>query len=258
MHSDRDPLHQKFSVSSHPSLPIVLYSDGYLVTIVQLPSELTPLLFMRDLVLESSAHLKQIADTQRLDLTVANAYNLPAKDLVNIRGAAGGASHALKKHSPSGQKSYGFEEPSISLNDTIDSEISFALGDDKSSVSHMGDGAVQNASSGKIIFGEPDVLLLTEGASVNDANSTMKALDLAKLNLFGVWKLAVSSSEMWSSNFDTILKHAVLNIVKLFSLVLDCPHIREMLEIDNAPKSSALVQTPSLFKVSCLGDSFMV
>lgn len=204
---------------------------------------------MRDLVLESSAHLKQIADTQRLDLTLANAYNLPASDLENIKGY----SHGLKKHAPpiQGKTDYTFEEPSASLNDTIDSEISFALGDDKSSVSRMG--AVHNISSGKIIFGEPDVLL-TEGSTLIDANSTMKALGLAKLNLFNVWKLAASSSELWSANFDTIVKHAILNIVKLFSLVLDCPHIREMLHLDNAPKPTA-VQTPSLFKVAiCLFD----
>ena len=36
--SERDPLSQRFSVSVHPHLPIILSSDGYLVTVMQLPS----------------------------------------------------------------------------------------------------------------------------------------------------------------------------------------------------------------------------
>ena len=36
--SERDPLSQRFSVSVHPRLPIILSSDGYLVTVMQLPS----------------------------------------------------------------------------------------------------------------------------------------------------------------------------------------------------------------------------
>lgn len=35
--SERDPLTQRFSVSVHPYLPVILSSDGYLVTVMQLP-----------------------------------------------------------------------------------------------------------------------------------------------------------------------------------------------------------------------------
>ena len=35
--SERDPLSQRFSVSVHPYLPVILSSDGYLVTLMQLP-----------------------------------------------------------------------------------------------------------------------------------------------------------------------------------------------------------------------------
>ena len=72
-------------MTSHPSLPILLVSDGYLVVIAQLPSELSQMILMRDLVLESSSHLKQIAETNRLDLTLANAYNLPASELEGVK-----------------------------------------------------------------------------------------------------------------------------------------------------------------------------
>ena len=35
--SEKDPLSQRFSVSVHPLLPVILSSDGYLVTVMQLP-----------------------------------------------------------------------------------------------------------------------------------------------------------------------------------------------------------------------------
>jgi hypothetical protein len=56
---DEEPLQQVFSVSAHPTLPILVFSDGYMVTFAQLPGELNSFVFMRNLVLESSKHLKQ-------------------------------------------------------------------------------------------------------------------------------------------------------------------------------------------------------
>ena len=57
---DGESMHQVFSVSSHPALPILVFSDGYMVTFAQLPGDLNTFTFMRSLVLESSKHLKQV------------------------------------------------------------------------------------------------------------------------------------------------------------------------------------------------------
>ncbi|CAL1547193.1 unnamed protein product [Lymnaea stagnalis] len=243
--SERDPLQQKFSVSTHPTLPILLYSDGYIVTIAQLPSELSPMIFMRDLVLESSSHLRQIAETVRLDLTLANAYNLPAGELESVKQTPRGVKQIRPSKVP---KNYSFEEASQSMNETLDSEVSCALGVDQASAQQAG--AIHNMSSGKIVFGEPEVLLMTEGSFLNEPNSTMKALQLAKMNLFNVWKLAASTSELWSPNLDKIVSHTVHNIVKLFSLVLDCPQIKDLLEgAGDHLVTPSTVTTQSLFKV---------
>ncbi|XP_059166975.1 ciliogenesis and planar polarity effector 1-like [Physella acuta] len=244
INSERDPLQQRFSVSTHPTLPILLYSDGYIVTIAQLPSELSAMIFMRDLVLESSTHLRQIAETHRLDLTLANAYNLPAGELESVKHTPRG----VKQIRPSKlHQHYSFEEPSVSINETLDSEVSFALGVDEFS---KRSGAMENMSSGKIVFGEPEVFLMSEGSFLGEPNSTMKALQLAKINLFNVWKLAASTSDLWTTNLEKIITHAVHNIVKMFSLLLDCPQIKDLLE----EATEQMVETPaihtaSLFKV---------
>ena len=147
-----------------------------------------------------------------------------------------------------------FEEPSISLNETLDSEVSLVLRAEESTSAAAGSrqvsGSVQDMNSGKIVFGEPDILLVTEGSFMNEPNSTMRALQLAKANLFTVWKLAASTTELWSANLDKIVTHTVHNLVKLFSLLLDCPQIRDLLEdpvqMVNLPQ---VVHTASLFKV---------
>ena len=142
----------------------------------------------------------------------------------------------------------------MSLNETLDSEVSLVLGADESAaVAGQQHGAgLQEISSGKLVFGEPDILLVTEGSFLSEPNSTMRALQLAKANLFIVWKLAASTTELWSVNMDKIVTHGVHNMVKLFSLVLDCPQIRDLLDdpaqVANMPQA---VHTASLFKVEC-------
>ncbi|KAH3779424.1 hypothetical protein DPMN_157249 [Dreissena polymorpha] len=69
-------MRQQFSVATHPSLPIVLFSDGFLVTVAQLPVEVTSVTLMRGLVLESAKYLKKLAAQENLDMTVADAYRL--------------------------------------------------------------------------------------------------------------------------------------------------------------------------------------
>ncbi|KAH9499839.1 hypothetical protein Btru_076748 [Bulinus truncatus] len=229
--------HQKFSVSTHPSEPIVLFSDGYIVTVIQLPAEYGQMIFMRDLVLQSSLHLRLIAETNRLDLTLANAYNMPAGELENIKHSA------AQKARQSKSRSYPFEE--ASLNETLDSEISLALGLEESAFQ-----SAYDVNSGKIVFGEAEALPLIEEGSHGEARDTLKALQLAKQNLFNVWKLAASSTEPWSANLDKVVNHAVHNTVKLFSLILDCPQVRNLLEEALGQNTSSLqVNTQSLFKV---------
>ncbi len=83
-----------------------------------------------------------------------------------------------------------------------------------------------------------------------EPNSSLKALQRARTNLFNVWKLAATSSDVWSANHDKIVSHAVHSLVKLFSLVLDCPQVRDLLDATQDTGTPRHVHTPSLFKVS--------
>jgi len=69
-------MQQQFSLAAHPTLPIMLFSDGFLVTVVQLAADLSSTSVMRGLVLDSAVYLKKLLEQENLDMTVADAYKL--------------------------------------------------------------------------------------------------------------------------------------------------------------------------------------
>ncbi|OWK57779.1 Uncharacterized protein C5orf42 [Lonchura striata] len=55
--SERDFLRQRFSVASHPRLPYLIVSDGYMITLLRFPNNFSPSGFMRSLLLDSTQQL---------------------------------------------------------------------------------------------------------------------------------------------------------------------------------------------------------
>ncbi|XP_016160307.1 PREDICTED: uncharacterized protein C5orf42 homolog [Ficedula albicollis] len=58
--SERDILRQRFSVASHPRLPYLIVSDGYMITLLRFPSNFSPSGFIRSLLLDSTQKLENI------------------------------------------------------------------------------------------------------------------------------------------------------------------------------------------------------
>jgi hypothetical protein len=76
--SESDKMRQRFSVTTHPGLPIILFSDGFMVTVIQISADVTCVSLMRDLILLSSKHLQRIMEQENLDHSVVTAYHLRA------------------------------------------------------------------------------------------------------------------------------------------------------------------------------------
>lgn len=76
--SEADKMGQKFSVTTHPGLPIILFSDGFMVTVIQINADVTCVSLMRELILLSSKHMQRIMEQEDLDHSVVTAYHLPA------------------------------------------------------------------------------------------------------------------------------------------------------------------------------------
>nr|XP_013816546.1 PREDICTED: uncharacterized protein C5orf42 homolog [Apteryx mantelli mantelli] len=58
--SESDLLRQRFSVASHSRLPYLIVSDGYMITVLRFPNNLSPSGFVRSLLLDSTQRLENI------------------------------------------------------------------------------------------------------------------------------------------------------------------------------------------------------
>uniref|UniRef100_A0A8B9ZZS3 Ciliogenesis and planar polarity effector 1 n=1 Tax=Anas zonorhyncha TaxID=75864 RepID=A0A8B9ZZS3_9AVES len=58
--SESDLMRQRFSVASHSRLPYLIVSDGYMITVLRLPNNLTPAGFLRSLLLDSTQRLENV------------------------------------------------------------------------------------------------------------------------------------------------------------------------------------------------------
>ncbi|XP_053910206.1 ciliogenesis and planar polarity effector 1 isoform X2 [Cuculus canorus] len=58
--SESDLMRQRFSVASHSRLPYLIVSDGYMITVLRLPNNLSPSGFIRSLLLDSTQRLESV------------------------------------------------------------------------------------------------------------------------------------------------------------------------------------------------------
>jgi len=58
--SESDLMRQRFSVASHSRLPYLIVSDGYMITVLRYPNNLSPPGFIRLLLLDSTQRLENI------------------------------------------------------------------------------------------------------------------------------------------------------------------------------------------------------
>ncbi|KAL4235812.1 hypothetical protein ACF0H5_004202 [Mactra antiquata] len=234
---EQDPIQQKFSLATHPSLPIVLFSDGFLVTVIQLPVEMSNVTVMRDLVLESAKSLKKIYQQENLDMTVADAYKLS-------KGQKG-SRHSLNEQNRQ-KKAYEFELAEVSLNATHESDVSIL---DTAGFDQFG--AIGNMDAGNIVFGEPEMITIDPNTTLSGleaSESLLKYLEQSMTALTQVWKLAASYSDIWTSDVDAITKKAVHNFSKIFEVVLDCPAVDAIIPV-LTPRQSSAVQNPRVYNI---------
>ncbi|XP_062574969.1 ciliogenesis and planar polarity effector 1-like isoform X1 [Saccostrea cucullata] len=226
--SEADHMRQRFSVTTHPGLPIILFSDGFMVTVLQIGAEVTCLSLMRDLILLSSHHMQKIMEQENMDHSVVTAYNLP-----NHSGTKQGRLPLSKK------KLFRFEEPDTTLNGTLDSEDTSLLEPENRGFDAL--------SHGKILFAECDdgVIDLDNTAGMTNIEAIARHFEVAENSLFTCWKLAVSFTDIWNTETDTTTKYVTHNFVKLFSIILDFPNMEDILSLQQLKPSTA--QNPRLF-----------
>ena len=249
--ADQDPMRQRFSLSCHPRLPIFLCSDGYMVTALQLPADLSCLSLMKGLVMESNHHLRRVRDQQKISLTLYDSMRRQGrvtKKLSLSNGVVGGRRMVNKVNTrKETNEPYRFEEPEDdALNNSLDDEG----GDFGVFGTEIPTG---NMDNGKIFFGDLDNLNtsvdnLEASGTLEENLSVVQLMEKAQNTLLLAWSLGASHTGLWTEEHEDVATNIAHNLLRLFTLLLQSsPDVaRELLT--ERPQSRP-VKNPRLARV---------
>ena len=229
MQEEQDPMRQRHSIATHPGYPIIVCSDGYLVSILQLPVESSCLSLMKALVVESNGQLRRIRDKQKLSMTLFDSLRQQGKlgpkidkrsgRPIQRLGLVSTGAHSLRGKLQKVSFRFQFEdEPEDALNATIDSDI--VNYQQNSPTKDLGDG-------GKIIFGDVDNLSQTVDfrdtlASEDESGALAHNIDQTQRSLLLAWGLAASHSGLWMLGHEELTSNVAHNLMRLFTAILHC------------------------------------
>ncbi|XP_074021935.1 ciliogenesis and planar polarity effector 1 [Numenius arquata] len=83
--SESDVMRQRFSVASHSRLPYLIVSDGYMITVLRCPSNLSPSGFVRSRLLDSTQRLENIC--QNLLNSKSKGRHLCLRSLLSLKAS---------------------------------------------------------------------------------------------------------------------------------------------------------------------------
>ncbi|KAJ6656118.1 hypothetical protein lerEdw1_004169 [Lerista edwardsae] len=219
--SEGDLLRQRFSVASHPSLPYLIASDGYIVTVLRFTDSFSPSGFMRSLLLDSTQRLDKLR--HRLITAKSKEKRLPLQSLSSLRANLlqynqnqSSSFSAIPKFL---QKEEGITEHTGEVaglqdyDEESDDEKhfqshSFFLGSQKANTSTSDEGRLEFAS----MF---DSVHAVDGTGEKD--DTTLELNCIQKNVIAAWRVGISRSIEGSR--DTLLGCTIRCITHFFSIL---------------------------------------
>ncbi|XP_078606977.1 uncharacterized protein LOC144879422 isoform X2 [Branchiostoma floridae x Branchiostoma japonicum] len=238
--SEIDPLKQRFSVATHPRLPIILCSDGYMVTVMQLPSDLTTPNILKMLCMEANQVLSSLGVQPKLGSTLTRVFNQggvgdKGKGGKQWRKAAAGlkmsnTNRTQETNSFTGTKSstikkgglprYTFEEP------TDSGDLSQSESDVSTIGANVSKAGLASGDEGKIFFGDHDFVNDTV-VRPEKAKTSLELAESVSTTLLCAWGLSLSYSGQWTWELEVITRHIADCLVKLVSCLLQAEEVRE-------------------------------
>ncbi|XP_064625487.1 uncharacterized protein LOC135486550 isoform X2 [Lineus longissimus] len=222
MVSELDLMKQRYSLAVHPRFPIILCSDGYLVSVISFPDHIHSLRVIKELVVDANNFLGKIRQRKNIDISLIDT--LKFSDIPGEDGPNTPQQEAVAKHLPffgstlslqQSTKSFRFEDYEDRLNDTVDSD-----GGETSGFGHAGQFGVMDANAGKIVFGDSD-LSMSKCMMPRDDEETDENLMIWTYNsLCAAWGISVSSTEIWTVEMEILTSYVVHLMVKMFKIIL--------------------------------------
>uniref|UniRef100_A0ABM0LY42 Uncharacterized protein C5orf42-like n=1 Tax=Saccoglossus kowalevskii TaxID=10224 RepID=A0ABM0LY42_SACKO len=196
MMSEVDIMKQKFSVSTHPSLPLLLCSDGYLVTVIQLPEDSSCANLMKTFLAEARLKLNKISEQHNIHTALLPTIKFDQTDSLPKRRV---------------QINYQFEQ----AGDTM----GLSTGSSMSPSEFLG---LNDLDEGKLMFGDGMDEFNRTGGSRGETPDfdTTKHLQAVQTSLQAAWGLGISYTGIWTTQLDKIMVITVDSMIKLCELLL--------------------------------------
>lgn len=257
-----NPMRQRFSVCCHPRLPVIVSSDGYVVSVMSVPGDVSTHSVMRGLILESDRHLAAVRQSsgyfkkgvkmdslrQSIDNLVAYLKRAESKERLRVTGRGSLQDLTKREASPEWRRNsiIRFEsEPEDGLNSPNDS-----ADEDLQAVTEL----LRQMSTGKITFSADDMAALAEDVGVGDGRPTSPAHCLyhAQCTLQQAWSLAASHTDPWTVEHEHLATYMALNTARFFELVINCPPsiFRELAALQAGRSPDDVLEDESKFKPS--------
>ncbi|KAM4638990.1 ciliogenesis and planar polarity effector 1 isoform 2-T2 [Amazona ochrocephala] len=218
--SESDLMRQRFSVASHSRLPYLIVSDGYMITVLRFPNNLSPSGFIRTLLLDS---------TQRLESIRRNLLNSKSKErLLCLRSLlslkAGLLKHAQNRSSIFSTIPKFLEEDSAEIREkTVDlldyeeeSDDQNQFGNSSSSFySQRIHSFVSKADQGHLEFASMFDTIHAED-NTEDKDKLSVELYSVQKNLLAAWQIGISKDV---EEKDKMLNYTVNCVIHFFSIL---------------------------------------
>ncbi|XP_032941401.1 ciliogenesis and planar polarity effector 1 isoform X4 [Catharus ustulatus] len=253
--SERDLMRQRFSVASHPRLPYLIVSDGYMITLLSFPNNFSPSGFIRSLLLDS---------TQKLENIRQNLLNFRCKGKSRYLRSLLSLKTSLLKQVQNQSSIFStiprfLEEDTTEMNektmDLLDHEeesdnekqfynnpSSFYNQRIYSSVGKADEGFLEFASMFDTIHAEDDF---------EEKDKSSLELYSVQKNLLGAWQIGISKN---MEEKDALLNYTVNCIIHFFSIVrvVKCALLNQDASLNKSVKNTQWMHCVLKYFQQCL------
>ncbi|KAJ8040592.1 Protein JBTS17 [Holothuria leucospilota] len=205
---------QNFSVTFHPSLPLLVCSDGFLATVMELPSMISCAGLIREFLGEGKSAINYLCEQ-----FLPKVKQLPTLGM------------EVKRSAP------------LHLNDTKEASMSKFLSTDSSGLEFGYAGPFARLTEGKIIFGSPH----SPNSTIQDESSGPAVQHIsrrAERMLLLAWLCGSSQYTEWDPQLETLLVFTAKCLAK-FCLATSRLHQREenvpLMPVDTFQKSISIL-----------------
>ncbi|XP_069736244.1 ciliogenesis and planar polarity effector 1 [Phaenicophaeus curvirostris] len=253
--SESDLMRQRFSVASHSRLPYLIVSDGYMITVLRLPNNLSPSGFMRSLLLDSTQRLESVcwsllnSKSKGRPLSLQSLLSLKARLLKHTQNQSSTFSTIPKfleedatEMNEKTMDLLGYEEESDDEKEFYNTPSSFNSQRIHSFVGKADQGYIEFAS-----------MFDTVHAKDNTEEKDKLSVDLCSVqkNLLAAWQIGISKSV---EEKDMLLNYTVNCIIHFFSILqfVKCSLLNKDVSLNKSMKNTHWMQYVLKYFQQCL------